>query len=407
MAISFQPAAPVAPEINARFGAADQYNRSLPVLASLYEAAGRNFTQASAGTAQNITQGNIASAENQTRRTLQGFQIDADEGQQRREIQAREAAQMRQIQAQQIQQRNEENFQMARMDIAITQKEQQENVARVNGLAEIERQLSDKTLTPEQAADARYELTTGINLFQRRASYQQAKAAEARAAQVEQEMVAMTKSQAMSEKFQLDMAEKGITIAPFVDPETGRARPLAYDTKTGRLYNPFLEHAGKEEKPGKEKDEPMPGWEHVTDKKGEFDYPAAERHSKQWAKYDPKISKELEAQKNDKDAVEKWVTQNVTAMRDQFEADRDNKKLEKARSAVPGLPAPSAPPPVQPTDPVTKLIQSRNLEPAQAQAASQINAAIQAIMSKPKQSIRQTDIAEVERLRNELAKYVQ
>jgi hypothetical protein len=61
-----------------------------------------------------------------------------------------------------------------------------------------------------------------------------------------QQLAEMQKADVMSQQFQLDMANKGITIAPFMDPHTGKMHPLAYDPLTKRLYNPFLDRNVKD-----------------------------------------------------------------------------------------------------------------------------------------------------------------
>lgn len=169
MPISFQPASPFAPNINANFGAADQYNRIYPQLADLYASAGRNITQASAQTAQNFTQGNIASAENQTRRTLQGFQIDAEEMQQRRQIEAQREAQQR-----------EQAFELQRMMIPISRQEQMEQIRRIDGMAELDRQYEEGTIDRQQYNDARYQLATRIDQYGNREKMQQTQLDKAR-----------------------------------------------------------------------------------------------------------------------------------------------------------------------------------------------------------------------------------
>lgn len=334
MPINFQPASPFAPNINANFGAADQYNRIYPQLADLYASAGRNITQASAQTAQNFTQGNIASAENQTRRTLQGFQIDAEEMQQRRQIEAQREAQQRQQQ-----------FELQRMMIPISRQEQMEQTRRIDGLAEIERQLADRTLTPEQAGDARYELMTGINRFQQRQQMQQADLRKAQEAQINQEMANITKAQAAQEDFYLKLAKNGVTIQDVLDSSTGKTRPLAYDPKTGKLYNPFLEHMGKQSE--------VP----------EYDWAKALKDAKAEAEAAYPVQKdkdeEIRVSKERNDYIQRIM-------------ERDRYKSAPPPSAVPGLSpqqapidpravqqavqAPSQPQPVQQAPPVSQLV---------------------------------------------------
>jgi len=257
MPIEFRPAAPFAPAIDEQFGRTTQWNRFAPLLADQYAQAANRQTQASIATANNQTQASATSAGLEGRRTAQIFELDAE-----REARAQQAAV-----AMEMQQRQQQ-FELVRQSIPISRQEEQQNAARMNGLVEIERQVKEGYLSPEQAADARYELMTGINAFQRRQQFQQSQAVQQQAKMREQEIASMNKQQAMGEQFQLEMAEKGITIKPFFDPETGRARPLAYDSKTGKLYNPFLEHAGSKG----EKETPVSAYD---DGSGGFSYKKA------------------------------------------------------------------------------------------------------------------------------------
>ena len=355
MPINFQPAAPVAPEINANFGAADQYNRIYPQLADLYASAGRNITQASAQTAQNFTQGNIASAENQTRRTLQGFQIDAEEMQQRRQIDAVREAQQRQIQAQQQAQAREQQFEMDRMMVPITQREQMEQIRRTDGLAEIESQRSQGILSDQQAGDARYELMTGIKQFQNRQQMQTAALKKAQAAQINEEIADTNKAQAAAEDFYLELYKKGVLIKNVVDPSSGKERPLAYDMKTGRVYNPFLEHAGKQD------DVPTYDWaKALKDAKAEAEaaYPVQKDKDE-----------EIRVSKERNDYIQRIM-------------ERDRYKDVPPPSAVPGLPSP---------------VQQAPINPQAVQQATQAPSAQQPVQQSPRQAIDQELLAIAQR----------
>ncbi len=296
MPITFAPASP----FNARAAAslADQRDR---IDAQRQMQQSQAYTQASIASAGNLTRAAETDAELDARRIQQQFQMDFARQAQQREF---EAARQQQMRAQQ--------FEMAKMNVAITKQEQDEQTRRINGLATIQRQKAEGILTDEQAGDAEMELLTGINAFQRRSQYQQSKALEQQAQMRQREVADYQKTAAMSEKFMVDMAMKGITVQAFTNPETGRTSFLAYDQKTGRLYNPLLEHAGKggEEKPGGE-------WGHLSTE-GRFDEAKALKDAKAYAEGQLPVLKGADGKDSNAAARADLITRRVDGMRSEF-----------------------------------------------------------------------------------------
>lgn len=227
MPINFQPAAPFAPKISEQAGRVDQFNKIFPTLAGLYEAAGRNYTSASAQTAQNQTQASAVSAGLESRRQMQERDIEAQREQMNFQAQLRLEEQQRQQQ-----------FEMMRMQLPITRQEEMQNQARMNGLVEIERMLKEKTMTPEQAADARFELATGINAFQRRQQFQNAQRLQQQAQLETQQYDLANKNQMTAEAAQSEMAKRGVYSWYETDPRTGETHFNVFNPKTGEIYNP-------------------------------------------------------------------------------------------------------------------------------------------------------------------------
>lgn len=229
MPIVANPADPFAPKISEKFGATEQWNRIAPLLAQQYEAAANRQHQASVQSAQNQTQGNIASASLQGRKQGQDAEIEASREQQDRQIAAQMEMQQRQVQARLAEQQMEND----RYNFAITRHEETENVARQNGLAEIEKQLSDHTLTPEQAGDARMQLISKIKAFDNRKMSQQAKAIEQ---QTKMETLAFDNNQKnIVLAQQLGKATAGQNWIP-ITQHNGDTEFYGYDPQKGTFY---------------------------------------------------------------------------------------------------------------------------------------------------------------------------
>lgn len=248
--------------------------------------------------------------------------------------------QRRQIEAAQIAQQRQQEFELQRMRIPISHQEQQEQTRRINGLSEIENQVKEGYLTPEQAGDARYELVTGINAFQRRAQVQQAELTKQKTEMQAQEIATMNHNEAMGQQFMLDTGKMGGTLTYFTDKTTGRVHPMAFDTRTGKYYNPFLEHAGN-----KGDDKPQP----------EYDWGKALKDAKAEAEAAYPIQK-------DKEEEIRVSKERSDYMQQILIRDRNKNEQPKPQSAVPGMPAPqseqapSAPQPVQQMPPIEQLV---------------------------------------------------
>jgi len=201
-----------------------------------------------------ITQASIASAGNATAANNSSNAIEGQLIGQRNQIEFQKLAQMRQIEAQQYAQQQDHAFrqgmmqdQFAYADMQVS-KQERDRMARMQaGLAELEDARASNIISPEEYYGAAMELKTGINFTQRRMQNEQANNQAAQARMREEETANINKTMIMSQKFQLDMAAQGVTVQPFVDPSTGRTHMVGVDPKTGRLYNPFLEHAQKDE----------------------------------------------------------------------------------------------------------------------------------------------------------------
>ena len=327
MPVNFDPAQPFAPNISERFGETEQYNKTLPTLAALYEAQGRNFTQASAGTAANITRASEESAKLAGDRINQDNQLYFQRQQQAAQIEAQKQSQIRDIRANEAHQFN----QMAFQQMQVSDAEQKDMVRKQNGLDLIRQQLDQKLLTPEEAAPYIAELATGINFTQRRVDNMRAKQMQQAQEMKQQQIASDNKDRALAEKFRLDMAARGITMTAVQDKTTGKWHTIAYDEKSNRIYNPFNEHAGKEEKPQtpkqiQEEELHANEWGHLGTN-GNYDIHKGEKDAETWANKEatlpngkpaPKGSPEWEAMKRDRwNGTEREFKENVAKIRAQ------------------------------------------------------------------------------------------
>lgn len=281
MPISFQPAAPFNAAAIGQSAQQDLAAQRAQQLAQQYAAQGREQSQASIASSENQTRAAIASAQMQS----QGFE-QANQHEFAAETQRRQYEQQRQMQF------NEFAFEGQK----VSHQEQMQMVRQQNGLAELTQQVKDGTLTQQEAADAAFELKTGINFTQRRMQTEQAQQFKQKADLEAQQIASMQKNQAMGEKFMLDTGKMGGTISYFTDATTGRIHPVAFDPITRRYYNPYETHAAGEGKGAGEKPITRFGDDH-----GVFSYKNAMPEAKAEAEAAYPVYKEAGADGKEKD----------------------------------------------------------------------------------------------------------
>lgn len=229
MPIVANPASPFAPGISEKFGRTEQWNKFAPLLAQQYEAAANRQTQASIATANNQTQASSTSAELQGRKQFLDTQNDAASQQQQQEIAARMELQQRAVQGRLMEQQMEND----RFNFAITRQEEQENVARLNGLAQIEKMMEDGTMSREDGGLAKLQLVGKVKAFENRRMSQQAKALEQ---QTKMETAAFDNNQkniALAQQLGKQMA--GQNWIP-ITQANGDTEFYGYDPQKGTFY---------------------------------------------------------------------------------------------------------------------------------------------------------------------------
>ena len=269
---TFEPAAPVAPGIQSDYGATEQWNKTFPALAGLYEAAGRNANQAAGETARNQTQTNISSGELDTRQRMQYVQDRAAQDQQERQFQ------------QQSDLQNQAAFNEAALSgIKVSQVEQAHMQRQQNAVNSILQMTNDGTLdmtdpeVAQQVKDAIFEAKTGINQTQRRLQAQQADDQAAQAQLRRTQAANIEKDNADAQAFQADMIEAGHSTFMMTDPN-GRRHVMIKNDQNGEWYNPLLQHMK-----GGSGDGPSPS-RYGDDNTGEFSYAKAQKEVEAEAK---------------------------------------------------------------------------------------------------------------------------
>lgn len=143
-----------------------------------------------------------------------------------------------QAQVQMEMQAREEQARMARLALPITQQEQMRNQAKMNGILEIERMVSEGTMTKEQGGLARLELLGEVNAFNDRMKYQQGQHYQQQAQLETQRFELANKNQMMAEGAMSEMAKRGVYSWYETDPRTGETHFNVFNPKTGEIYNP-------------------------------------------------------------------------------------------------------------------------------------------------------------------------
>jgi hypothetical protein len=154
MPVVFQQPDPFSASISAQYGATEQFDKTLPVLSSMYEQQqNRNFAAGQALTAQN------AQAQAQTAHNREAaYQTDVQSAD-RFEAQRREQAQQLEVQA------RSQQFQAAMQDRQLTYADQIKQQERQNALTAIQEAVANGTLTKEEAGPYALKIRTGIDTF--------------------------------------------------------------------------------------------------------------------------------------------------------------------------------------------------------------------------------------------------
>lgn len=240
MPVSFEQPQPFSQPIATGFGETQQFNQTLPTLAGMYEAQARRSAAAGQAYADNAQRASAASAENQTRAQLAQNEMGAHDVMQARQFQQERALQAERIQSHE----RSQMFDWAVHSDQVGQQEMMRMQRQQAGLAQLQQDVEEGYITKEDAADAAYQLRTGVDRVRQRVESQHAAELKQQAAFRAQMMAAETQNMENAKAFQVEAGLKGHTIRPFTDPNTGKQHWLAVDDK-GKFYNPLMEHATK------------------------------------------------------------------------------------------------------------------------------------------------------------------
>ena len=250
MAANFQPAQPFSSAAYAAAGAGPIIDRQIEFQLQQQVAAQNRNQQAAIAALQAQTALNENSNNNDAAKIRQQFDLNASQ-----RAQAAQFEQQRQMQYLQMQEQNQQNMaKMALWDVEVGHQEMQQQAQRQAGLAEIYRQLENKTITMKEAAPAIIELSGAYNYTKARYQNQQAAKLQAAAAMQNQQIADSQKNDAMAAKFQIEMAQRGITVGSFKDPHTGAYHLISYDPINKVLYNPNIARPGSAKGGGSEMD---------------------------------------------------------------------------------------------------------------------------------------------------------
>lgn len=335
MPVVFESPQPFAPRIAEDFGRTEQFNRSLPTLAGLYNSNQNRNAAAAQAYAENATRAQMASAQNRERAREADMESEDRFEFQRRQAEVTDRLQQQRFQQQAQLQAQDAYFQQAFAGVKVGLQEEMQQRNRERGLNEIQQMVADGTLdmtNPETASavnDAIAELKTGINFTQRRAVAQQAAEREAHARQRDAEIARMQKAEVDADAFVADAARLGHTLKKFVDPNTGKTHILGFNRRTGELYNPFL-NSGKTAGDGEE----AGGQRAHLGTQGQYDVKKGLADAKAYAESvlgpRPKDALKGEVDVN-KDARDKWddlVRRRMEGTREGFDQSKGGKTGE-------------------------------------------------------------------------------
>lgn len=237
MPVVFEAPQPFAPQISEGFGQTEQFNKTLPILAGLYESNQNRNLAASQGAANRDLAAQQATASNRERAYQTDVNTDNEFEAQRRNYAIQSELQARQIQAHQ----QSQMFDAAVKDRQVGHAEMMDAQRAEAGLSQLQQDVESGLVSKEEAADAAYFLRTKTDRVRQRVEAQHAEEYKSQAAMKSQEAANMAKDNAQMDKFEEDRIAAGFGTLKFHD-NNGRLHVLLKNPKTGEWYNPLLEH---------------------------------------------------------------------------------------------------------------------------------------------------------------------
>ncbi len=233
MPVVFEQAAPMAPEIQAAGGAAEQWSKDMPSLARLYETAMQGQTQASIAGSHNATQ--LAAAQlgesGRDSASANALAEHAREFNQSRQVSPHDVFQAQQQQAMQQQAAQMHAWLQGQ---ELSQAESMRLQRMQNAVGEVQ---ADPNLSDEEKTNLAMQLKTGIDPLRQRVEMQKAKLEQQ---QVEQAMHANAQRQSMENMDSTSRAaefQKRVLTIP--NPQTGEPEQFYTDHKGDLQAIPF------------------------------------------------------------------------------------------------------------------------------------------------------------------------
>lgn len=257
MPISFEQPQPVAPNLSAAAGGAEQFTRSLPTLAGLYESAARlrfEAGQRQADRAQQslaqqlaiqsqVAQGNADRLQQFSERG-DALRLSSDDLALRQSPSARDA--FEQNAAQQLQHdRFQQQYELQHAQF--TQAEQMQLQQYNQAEAQVNRMVQDGQLSAAEGNDFLLQIRTGKSPLMQKQALSKAQAdtehLNAQSKMLTQHLTMMKSAEVENNEFERKLIEQGHGVLNWVDPDTGRRHPVIKNPNTGVWYNPL--QAGK------------------------------------------------------------------------------------------------------------------------------------------------------------------
>lgn len=179
MPVSFEAPQPFAPQISEQAGVTEQWNRSLPVLASLYEQNQNRNLAAAQGAANRDLAAQQATAHNRQAAYQTDVNTENEFEAQRRNYAIQSELQARQIQAHQ----QSQMFDAAVRDRQVGHAEMMDAQRAEAGLSQLQQDVESGLISKQEAADAAYFLRTKTDRVRQRVEAQHAEEYKAQAKQ--------------------------------------------------------------------------------------------------------------------------------------------------------------------------------------------------------------------------------
>lgn len=246
MPITFQPAEPVAPQVSSAYGAAEQFDKTLPTLMGAYEHAASLQAQVAQHNAALSAQVGEANARNVTGAGIaegQRQEHEADRAERRQQLAASMLPSARDLFHAQAAQDAMAKHAQVQAWLQGQKLSQQETLRLQRMRAAVGEVMSNPTLSQDEKDTLALHLKTGIDPLAQRQKQAQAQMMQAHAEMFHQQAAQAKSVETQNADFEKKLLESGVGVLKWADPHTGKIHPLIQNSRTGEWYNPLLSSA--------------------------------------------------------------------------------------------------------------------------------------------------------------------